>query len=210
MVRKHKPSIIFIDDIDSLCRKPSDPDDERFKHSRRIKAEFIAQMQGIRNNMNGVLLVVATSVPWILDSDFQHCFEKRIYIPLPDGRVRFDMLKAHLEDTPHILSEKDLKRIAQLTEGYSGADISIVIREALMQPVRQMQKATHFKRVRGPSPLNKNYIVDDLVTPCSPSDAGAFVKIWTDVPKEKLFIPPITMVSFDFYDFFFIFSTIFV
>lgn len=47
--------------------------------------------------------------------------------------------------------------------------------------------------VRGPSPLDKTQIVDDLVTPCSPGDAGAFEMTWMEVTGEKLFEPPVTM-----------------
>lgn len=53
----------------------------------------------------------------------------------------------------------------------------------------------HLQKVRGPSPTDKNTIVDDLVTPCSPGDPGAFEMTWVDVPGDKLFEPAITMVS---------------
>lgn len=82
-----------------------------------------------------------------------------------------------------------------LVFSYSGADISIVVRDALMEPVRKVQTATHFKRVSGPSPTNKEQIVDDLLVPCSPGDAGAVEMNWMDVPSDKLFEPPVTMVS---------------
>lgn len=49
--------------------------------------------------------------------------------------------------------------------------------------------------VRGPSPLDKTQIVDDLVTPCSPGDPGAFEMTWMEVSGDKLFEPPVTMVS---------------
>lgn len=58
------------------------------------------------------------------------------------------MFKLHLGSTPNELSEEDFVTLGQKTEGYSGADISIIVRDALMQPVRKVQSATHFKRVR--------------------------------------------------------------
>lgn len=70
-----------------------------------------------------------------------------------------------------------------------------MVRDALMEPVRKVQTATHFKRVSGPSPTNKEQIVDDLLVPCSPGDAGAVEMNWMDVPSDKLFEPPVTMVS---------------
>lgn len=64
-----------------------------------------------------------------------------------------------------------------------------------MQPVRKVQTATHFKKVRGPSPKDKDVIVDDLLTPCSPGDAGAMEMTWMEVDGDKLYEPPVTMVS---------------
>lgn len=75
-------------------------------------------------------------------------FEKRIYIPLPEEPARAQMFRLHLGNTPHSLSDADLRELARKTDGYSGADISIIVRDALMQPVRKVQSATHFKRVR--------------------------------------------------------------
>lgn len=77
-------------------------------------------------------------------------FEKRIYIPLPEEPARAQMFRLHLGNTPHSLSDADLRQLAHKTDGYSGADISIIVRDALMQPVRKVQSATHFKKVGTP------------------------------------------------------------
>ena len=65
-----------------------------------------------------------------------------------------------------------------------------------MQPVRKVQSATHFRKVRGPSVSNPDVIVDDMLTPCSPGSPGAMEMSWIDVPGEKLLEPPVTMVFF--------------
>lgn len=142
MARQHKPSIIFIDEIDSLCSSRSDNESES---ARRIKTEFLVQMQGVGNDTDGILVLGATNIPWVLDSAIRRRFEKRIYIPLPEEHARLVMFKIHLGNTPHQVSEDDLKELAKRTDGYSGADISIVVRDALMEPVRKVQSATHFK-----------------------------------------------------------------
>lgn len=72
-------------------------------------------------------------------------FEKRIYIPLPEAPARSDMFKLAIGDTPHSLTAKDLHDLGKMTDGYSGADINILVRDALMQPVRKVQTATHFR-----------------------------------------------------------------
>lgn len=57
------------------------------------------------------------------------------------------MFKLHLGSTPNELKESDYRELGKKTDGYSGADISIIVRDALMQPVRKVQSATHFKKV---------------------------------------------------------------
>ncbi|PSN45365.1 Vacuolar protein sorting-associated protein 4A [Blattella germanica] len=190
LARAHKPSIIFIDEVDSLCSARSDNESES---ARRIKTEFLVQMQGVGNDNDGILVLGATNIPWVLDAAIRRRFEKRIYIPLPEEHARLMMFKLHLGNTPHTLTEDDLRKLAKNTEGYSGADISIVVRDALMQPVRKVQTATHFRRVQGPSRTDPNIMLDDLLTPCSPGCPGAVEMTWMEVEGDKLFEPPVTM-----------------
>ncbi|XP_008549739.1 vacuolar protein sorting-associated protein 4 [Microplitis demolitor] len=190
LARQRKPSIIFIDEVDSLCSSRSDNESES---ARRIKTEFLVQMQGVGNDNDGILVLGATNIPWVLDAAIRRRFEKRIYIGLPEEHARATMFKLHLGDTPHTLTEDDFKQLASLTEGYSGADIGIIVRDALMQPVRLVQTATHFKRVSGPSPKDRSVIVDDLLTPCSPGDPDAIEMNWLEVESDKLCEPLVTM-----------------
>ncbi|XP_021942841.1 vacuolar protein sorting-associated protein 4A [Zootermopsis nevadensis] len=190
LARQHKPSIIFIDEVDSLCSSRSDNESES---ARRIKTEFLVQMQGVGNDNDGILVLGATNIPWVLDAAIRRRFEKRIYIPLPEEQARLEMFKLHLGNTSHTLTEDDLKKLAKNTEGYSGADISIVVRDALMQPVRKVQTATHFRCVRGPSHADPSVTVNDLLTPCSPGCPGAIEMTWVNVEGDKLFEPPVTM-----------------
>lgn len=176
MARDHKPSIIFIDEvipclskcclwprwflqIDSLCSARSDNESES---ARRIKTEFMVQMQGVGLNNEGILVLGATNIPWILDAAIRRhvCFEeanddrilsrrfeKRIYIPLPDVHARKEMFRIDVGKNFNTLTDQDFKILADKTEGYSGYDISILVKDALMQPVRRVQSATHFKFV---------------------------------------------------------------
>lgn len=193
MARENKPAIIFIDEVDSLCSSRSDSENDA---TRRIKTEFLVQMQGVGVDNDGILVLGATNIPWGLDAAIRRRFEKRIYIPLPEEAARKRMFDIHIGGTLNSLSTKDWQSLAGMTEGYSGADIGIVVREALMMPIRKVQGATHFKRISGPSPNDPTVHCDDLLTPCGPRDRGAQEMSWMDVPGDKLLEPQVTHGDF--------------
>jgi len=193
MARESKPSIIFIDEIDSLCGSRSDTESES---ARRIKTEFLVQMNGVGNDTDGVLVLAATNIPWTLDSAIRRRFEKRIYIPLPEAQARANMFKIHLGNTPHKLNQDQFKQLGEMTDGYSGSDVSIIVRDAMMQPVRQVQTATHFKKISGPDKSNPDIIINDYLTPCSPGDPDAMEMTWIQVEGSRLKEPEITFNDF--------------
>ncbi|XP_018418887.1 PREDICTED: vacuolar protein sorting-associated protein 4A-like [Nanorana parkeri] len=190
LARQHKPSIIFIDEVDMLWDSGNGSSDEAVC---RIKTELLVQMQEHSNDNNGVLLLGATSRPWMLDSAICRRFQKRIYIPLPDETARAQMFSLHLGNNPHGLNNDNILELANKTEGYSGADIIMIVRNGQMQTVRKVQSATHFRKVRGTSRTSPEVMVDDLLTPCSPTDPGATEMTWMEVPGDKLQEPAVYM-----------------
>ena len=130
MAREKKPSIIFIDEIDSIAGERSDGESES---TRRIKTEFLVQMQGVGKGNDGVLVLGATNTPWSLDSAVRRRFEKRIYIGLPDPNARETMFKLHMGDTPNNLTPADFKWLAQNSHKFSGADCGVCVRDAIME-----------------------------------------------------------------------------
>jgi vacuolar protein-sorting-associated protein 4 len=145
MARENKPSIIFIDEIDALCGPRGEGESEA---SRRIKTELLVQMDGVGKDSRGVLILGATNIPWQLDAAIRRRFQRRVHIGLPDLNARMKMFELAVGTTPCELNQGDYKKLAVLTEGYSGSDISIAVQDALMQPVRKIQTATHYKKVR--------------------------------------------------------------
>ena len=179
--------------VDSLCSARSDSENDA---TRRIKTEFLVQMQGVGVDNDGILVLGATNIPWNLDAAIRRRFEKRIYIPLPEEMARKRMFDIHIGDTSNQLTALDFQELAHKTDGYSGADIGIVVREALMMPIRKVQTATHFKEVSGPSPTDPAVIVHDLLTPCGPNDPSSKEMSWMQVPGDKLLEPRVKVSDF--------------
>lgn len=154
MARANLPCTIFIDEIDSLCSSRSDGENDA---TRRIKTEFLVQMQGVGKDTKGMLILGATNVPWDLDPAVRRRFEKRVYISLPEAAARASMFKIHLGKTPHSLTEQDFTELGNATEGYSGSDIATLVKDACLEPIRKCQAAKKFK----PTPEGKLVPTDE-------------------------------------------------
>mmetsp|Transcript_3097 Transcript_3097/g.6423 ORF Transcript_3097/g.6423 Transcript_3097/m.6423 type:complete len:420 (-) Transcript_3097:841-2100(-) len=183
MARERKPSIIFIDEIDSLCSNRSEGEHDA---TRRIKTEFLVQMQGVGNDSDGILVLGATNIPWELDPAIRRRFERRVYIPLPDEVARAELFRLKIGDTPNSLSDEDILELARRTEFFSGSDIETMVKSALLEPVRLCSRARFFRKV------------SDKFSPCSPSDHGAIEMVLNDVPNGKL-LPPVVSAD-DFFN----------
>jgi vacuolar protein-sorting-associated protein 4 len=192
LARAKQPAIIFIDEIDSLCGSRSDGDNDS---TRRIKTEFLVQMQGVGKSNDGVLVLGATNTPWSLDPAVRRRFEKRIYIPLPDLVARNAIFKIHMKGIPHTLEEQDFKYLADQTEGFSGSDIAIIVRDAMMGPVRFLLECTHFKKVwQETTEEGKENCWK--YEPCSPGDPNGERKDLMEIKSEDLKCPEVTLSDF--------------
>lgn len=145
MARENKPAIIFIDEVDALCGPRGEGESEA---SRRIKTELLVQMDGVGKDSKGVLILGATNIPWQLDAAIRRRFQRRVHINLPDINARMKMFMLAVGQTPCEMTQADYRTLASMSEGYSGSDISIAVQDALMQPIRKIQTATHYKKVR--------------------------------------------------------------
>jgi len=182
LARAKKPSIIFIDEIDSLLTNRSEGENES---TRRIKTEFLVQMNGVGKDDEGILVLGATNIPWELDPAARRRFQKKIFISLPDHDARRAMVKLNLGTTENDLTELDFDELAVKTEGYSGSDIYTLTQDAIYEPLRKCQHAKFFMK-RG-----ENFL------PCSPSDPGSFPMTLLEIPDpEKLLTPPVTMEDY--------------
>lgn len=145
LARENAPTVMFIDEIDALCGSGGESEIDA---TRRIKTEFLTQLQGFHDNPHdGVLLIGATNVPWSFAENMWRRFQKPIYVPLPDEAARRRMIELSLKNIAHTLTASDLDDLARLTQGYSGSDLELMMRDALLYPVRRAVVATHFRPV---------------------------------------------------------------
>lgn len=194
VARENKPSVIFIDEIDSIA---GERDDNENDSTRRIKTQLLIEMQGVASNNDGVLILAATNTPWTIDTAFRRRFQKRVYVGLPDKSSRIAMFKRVFED-----ENFDFNKLGELTDGYSGSDISNVIRESLMVPIRKCRNAKQFIAVDDNKymPLEKypNCVNCPLDLSNDPSNGkvcdfcGACCKTMDQLTDETLQIPPVT------------------
>ena len=157
MARFYAPTTIFIDEVDSLCSKRGEGNEG--EGSRRVKAELLVQMEGVNSNTSAganeksdedkrkiVTVMAATNRPWDLDDALRRRFEKRVYIPLPNEKGRLQLFNLNLKKI-EVDKNIDFNKLVKMTDGYSGADISNVCREASFMPMRRELLANKGKKV---------------------------------------------------------------
>ncbi|KAK1251378.1 hypothetical protein MKX07_006857 [Trichoderma sp. CBMAI-0711] len=181
------PSIIFVDEIDSLLSHRSDAGEH--EATRRIKTEFLIQWSELqraaagretssstnpRNEAQRVLVLAATNLPWAIDEAARRRFVRRQYIPLPEPQTRETHLRTLLRQQNHSLTDEDIAKLVQLTDGFSGSDITALAKDAAMGPLRSLGEALL-------------YMTKDEIRPMDLSDFEQSLKsIRPSVDKEGL------------------------
>lgn len=136
VARVEQPSVVFIDEIDSLLCQRSETEHES---SRRMKTEFLVQLDGAATGDEDRILVIgATNRPYELDEAARRRLVKRLYVPLPELEARAQIIRNLLKSERHELSSDDVYKIAELADGYSGADMTNLCKEASMGPIRSI------------------------------------------------------------------------
>lgn len=136
VARELQPSVIFIDEIDSLlCERREGEHDA----SRRLKTEFLIEFDGVQSGGDDRVLVMgATNRPQELDEAVLRRFAKRVYVTLPDEETRFTLLKNLLGKQGNPLSKNELSYLAKATAGYSGSDLTSLAKDAALGPIREL------------------------------------------------------------------------
>ncbi|KRY41364.1 Fidgetin-like protein 1 [Trichinella spiralis] len=189
VARGRLPAVIFIDEIDSLLTKRTDTEHES---SRRIKNEFFTQMEGLGISKEERLLVVGATnrhairkansfVPQELDEAARRRFSRRLYVPLPDVEARSEIVRRLLTNHNNTLTQSDIEQVSSLTEGYSGADVTELCREAAMYPIREMEEIENIQLDQVP-PISLDHFKNALTAVKSTvsSNEIAFYEHWNE------------------------------
>ncbi|MGH7460439.1 MAG: CDC48 family AAA ATPase, partial [Longimicrobiales bacterium] len=132
--QQQAPSIVFIDEIDSIAPKRQDVNGEV---ERRVVAQLLALMDGLEPRQN-VIVIGATNRVDALDEALRRPgrFDREIVLGVPDSRGRHEVLGIHTRGMP--LSNVDLGELARATYGFVGADLAALAREAAMETLRRL------------------------------------------------------------------------
>ncbi|KAJ3610502.1 hypothetical protein NHX12_022594 [Muraenolepis orangiensis] len=137
IARCHQPAVIFMDEIDSLLSQRTDGEHDS---SRRIKTEFLVQLDGASTAAEDRVLVVgATNRPQEIDEAARRRLAKRLYIPLPEASARRQIVTILMAHEKNQLAAEELESVVASAEGFSGADMTQLCREAALGPIRSIR-----------------------------------------------------------------------
>jgi len=147
VARHLQPSIVFIDEIDSILTERSSSENEA---SRRLKTEFLLQFDGAGTSSDDRILIMgATNRPQELDEAARRRLVKRIYVTLPEKETRQQIIEKLLRDIDHSITARQLSSLSDLTDSYSGSDLTALCKEAALIPIREL--GTQIKDVHASS-----------------------------------------------------------
>jgi transitional endoplasmic reticulum ATPase len=133
------PAIIFLDEIDSIAPARGSRTDSGI--TDRIVNQLLTEMDGIKP-LRGVVVIAATNRPDLIDPALLRPgrFDRVIKVPPPDRRARLEILRIHTRRVP-LAPDVDLEKLADTTNGYTGADLEALVREAVMLALREKLEA---------------------------------------------------------------------
>jgi len=136
--RQVAPCVIFFDEVDSLAPRRGGIGDSHV--TERVVSQLLTELDGLEE-LKDVVVIAATNRPDMIDPALLRPgrLERHIYIPPPDKKARVEIFKIHLRGKP-LADNVDIEKLAERTEGYSGADIEAVCREAGMLAIREVIK----------------------------------------------------------------------
>ena len=178
---KNAPAIIFIDELDAIAPKREEVTGEV---ERRVVAQLLALLDGLTGRGN-VIVIGATNRPNALDPALRRPgrFDREIEIGIPDKQGRYEILQIHTRGMP-LAPDVDLKKLAEMTHGYTGADLAALCRETAMKALRRYLPEIDLEQERiPPSVLEKMEVkMEDFINAYREITPTAMREVAIEVP----------------------------
>ena len=179
--QQNAPSIIFIDELDAIAPKREEVTGEV---ERRVVAQLLALMDGLSGRGN-VIVIGATNRPGALDPALRRPgrFDREIEIGVPDKQGRYEVIQIHTRGMP-LSEDVDLKKLADMTHGYTGADLSSLGRETAMKALRRYLPQINLEEERvPPSVLDKMQVtMEDFLNAYKEITPTAMREVYIEIP----------------------------
>jgi transitional endoplasmic reticulum ATPase len=176
------PSIIFIDEMDAIAPKREEVTGEV---ERRVVAQLLSLMDGMGSRGN-IIVIGATNRPNAIDPALRRPgrFDREIEIGVPDKAGRNEVLQIHTRNMP-LAEDMDLKRLSDVTHGYTGADIASLCREAAMKALRRYIPEINLEEERIPPETLEKMVVkmDDFMSAYREITPTAMREVYVEVPQ---------------------------
>ncbi len=182
--QENAPSIIFIDEIDAIAPKRGEVVGEVEK---RVVAQLLALMDGLQSR-GQVVVIGATNRIGDIDPALRRPgrFDREIEIGIPDRKGRLEILQIHTRHMP-LAEDVDLSKLAEITHGYTGADLAALCREAAMEALRRYLPKINLEQERIPPELLSKMVVKmrDFMNAYARIVPTAMREVYVEVPTVR-------------------------
>ena len=180
------PSIIFLDEIESIAPKREEMGAEK-QVERRVVAQLLALMDGLEGR-GQVIVIAATNLPNIVDPALRRPgrFDREMSIPIPDKNGRLEILNVHTRGMP-LAKDVSVEKIAEITHGFVGADLEALAREAAMSALRKILPKIDFEMADIPyeTLMKLEVTMDNFLEAMKEVEPSAIREVFVEVPDVK-------------------------
>ena len=182
--KEHAPSILFLDELDAIAPKREELGGEK-QVERRVVAQLLALLDGLKER-GQVIVIGATNIPNSLDPALRRPgrFDREIAISIPDKNGRLEILTIHTRGMP-VADDINLEKLAFITHGFVGADLSALCREAAMRSLRRLMPAIDFETAQIPEEtlLSLKVTMEDFLDALREIEPSAIREVFTEIPE---------------------------
>ena len=182
--KRNAPTILFFDELDAIAPKREELGGEK-QVELRVVSQLLALMDGLEER-GQIIIIGATNLPDSLDPALRRPgrFDREIVIPIPDKIGRKEILTIHTRGVP-LAEDVDIERLAFITHGFVGADLTALAREAAMHAIRRFLPKIDFEQGILPEEdiLSLEVTMDDFLSALREIEPSAIREVFTEIPE---------------------------